>query len=142
MNVIFAPEIAEGWLIVYMDDILIATQDDLKFHEECIHHILEKLWLHDLYLKPEKCAFKKWRMEFLGVVLENGTVQMDPAKLKGVVDWLQLQHVTDVCAFLGFTGFYCYFVPNYSNIAWPLIQLTKKMLSSDGQRSVRSPLNG
>ena len=53
-------------------------------------------------------------------------VQMDPAKLKGVADWLQLQHVTDVCTFLGFTRFYHYFLPNYSNIVQPLIQLTKK----------------
>ena len=126
MNMIFAPEIAKGWLIVYMDDILIATRDDSKFHEECIHHILEKLCLHNLYLKPEKCAFEKQRMEFLGVVLEDGTVQMDPAKLKGITDWSPPQCVTDVCAFLGFTGFYCYFVPNYSNIAQPLIQLMKK----------------
>ena len=59
MNVIFTPEIAKGWLIVYMDDILIATQDDLKFHEECIHHVLEKLHLNDLYLKPEKCIFEQ-----------------------------------------------------------------------------------
>ena len=51
---------------------------------------------------------------------------MDPAKLKGIADWPQPQHITDVCAFLGFTGFCQYFVPNYSNIAWPLIQLTKK----------------
>ena len=59
MNVIFAQEIAEGWLIIYMDDILIATKDNLKFHKKCIHRVLEKLHLHDLYLKPEKCAFKK-----------------------------------------------------------------------------------
>ena len=126
MNMIFAPEIAKGWLIVYMDNILIATQDDLKFHEECIHCVLEKLCLHDLYLKPEKCAFEQWQMEFLGVILDNGMVQMDPAKLKGITDWPQPQHVTDVYAFLGFMGFYCYFVPNYSNIAQPLIQLIKK----------------
>ena len=126
VNAIFAQEIAEGWLIVYMDDILIAIRDDPKFHEECIHCILEKLPLHDLYLKPEKCTFEKQRMEFLGLVLENRIVQMDLAKLKGVADWLQPQHITDVCAFLGFTGFYHYFMPNYSNIAWPLIQLTKK----------------
>ena len=126
MNAIFTPEIAEGWLIVYMDDILITTQDDPKFHEECVHCILEKLHLHDLYLKPEKCVFEQQWMEFLGVVLENETVQMDPAKLKGIMDWPQPQHITDVCAFLGFMGFYQYFVPNYSNIAWPLIQLTKK----------------
>ena len=126
MNAIFTPKIAEGWLIVYMDDILITTWDNIKFHKECVHCTLEKLWLHDLYLKPEKCTFEQQWMEFLGVILENGTVQMDPAKLKGVTDWPQPQCVTDVHAFLGFTGFYCYFVPNYSNIAQPLIQLTKK----------------
>ena len=126
MNAIFAPEIAEGWLIIYMDNILIATRDNLKFHEECVHCILEKLCLHDLYLELEKCIFKQQWMEFLEVVLENGTVQMDPAKLKGIANWPQPQCVTDVHTFLGFTGFYHYFVPNYSNIAWPLIQLTKK----------------
>ena len=69
MNTIFTQEIAKGWLIVYMDDIFIATRDDPKFHEECVHCVLEKLFLHDLYFKPEKCAFEKQKMEFLGVVL-------------------------------------------------------------------------
>ena len=87
MNVIFAEEIAEGQLIVYMDDILIATKDNIQFHEKCIHRMLEKLKKHDLYLKPEKCAFKQHKIEFLGVILENGTVQMDPAKARGVADW-------------------------------------------------------
>ena len=126
MNVIFAKEIVEGWLIVYMDDILVATKDNLKFHEECIHRLLEKLKKHDLYFKPEKCSFKQQRIEFLGVILENSTVQMDPAKVKGVVDWTPPQNMTDVCSFLGFTGFYWYFIPNYSLIACPLIQLTWK----------------
>ena len=117
MNAIFAPEIAKGWMIIYMDNILITTQDDPRFHEECIHCILEKLCLHNLYLKPEKCTFEQRQIEFLGVILENGMVQMDPAKLKGVADWPQPQCITDVCAFLGFMGFYCYFVPIYSNIA-------------------------
>ena len=117
MNAIFASEIAKGWLIIYMNDILIATQDDPQFHEECIYYILEKLHLHDLYLKLEKCAFEKQRMEFLEVVLEDGTVQIDPAKLKGIADWSPPQCITDVYAFLGFIRFYHYFVPNYSNIA-------------------------
>ena len=59
MNAIFAEEIAEGWLIVYMDDILIATKDDLQFHERCVHRMLEKLKKHDLYLKLEKCTFEQ-----------------------------------------------------------------------------------
>ena len=108
------------------------------FHRKCVHCIHEKPKEHNLYLKPEKCKFEKWRVKFLGVILENRTVQMDPAKLKGVTDWLQPQHITDVHTFLGFTGFYCYFMPNYSNITQPLIQLTK----NNGLRSAKSPLSG
>ena len=51
---------------------------------------------------------------------------MDPAKVKGVANWPPPQTVRDVRAFLGFTGFYRYFIQNYSSIARPLIHLTKK----------------
>jgi hypothetical protein len=126
MNAIFREEILEGWLTVYMDDMLIATSDDTKFHQKCVHRILHKLRQNDLYLKPEKCFFHQKKIEFLGVILENGQVQMDPAKIKGVAEWPQPQNVRDVRAFLGFTGFYRYFVEKYSEIARPLINLTKK----------------
>ena len=126
MNAIFREEILEGWLTVYMDDILIATNDNTTFHQKCVHRVLNKLRQHDLYLKPEKCFFHQKRIEFLGVILENGQVQMDPAKIKGVAEWPQPKTVKDVRAFLGFTGFYRYFVEDYSRIARPLIQLTKK----------------
>jgi hypothetical protein len=59
MNAIFAKEIAKGWLIIYMDDLLIATKDDPQFHKQCVHKILEKLKEHNLYLKPEKCIFEQ-----------------------------------------------------------------------------------
>src|SRR5712672_4080375 len=65
-------------------------------------------------------------MEFLGVVLENNTIQMDPTKVKGVADWPPPRNPTDIRSFLGFTGFYCYFIPNYSRVARPLLDLTKK----------------
>ena len=123
MNTIFAEEIAEGWLIVYMDNILITTKDNLQFHKKCIHRMLKKLNKHDLYLKLEKCTFKQQRIEFLGVILENGTVQMDPEKIKGVADWSPPQNVTDVHSFLGFMGFYYYFIPNYSLIAQPVTSI-------------------
>jgi len=51
---------------------------------------------------------------------------MDPSKIKGIANWPAPRTVKDIQAFLGFTGFYCYFVPNYSNITCPLIDLTKK----------------
>jgi Reverse transcriptase (RNA-dependent DNA polymerase) len=57
MDTIFTEELREGWLVIYMDNMLIATDDDPQFHERCVHHILIKLAQHDLYLKPEKCVF-------------------------------------------------------------------------------------
>jgi hypothetical protein len=53
---------------------------------------------------------------------------MDPGKLKGITDWPVPQNPTEVRQFLGFTSYYRYFIPNYSKIARPLLDLTKKSL--------------
>jgi hypothetical protein len=53
---------------------------------------------------------------------------MDPGKLKGIADWPVPRNPTEIWQFLGFTGYYRYFMPNYSKIAWPLLDLTKKGL--------------
>src|SRR5258708_23651939 len=126
MNAIFIAELRQGWLTIYMDDILVHTRNDLLEHRARVHQVLYKLKQHDLYLKPEKCQFEQKRVEFLGVILEGGTIQMNPAKTRGIADWKPPQTTRDVRAFLGFTGFYRYFVPNYARIARPLIDLTQK----------------
>jgi hypothetical protein len=51
---------------------------------------------------------------------------MDPIKIQGVTKWKEPTNPTEVCKFLGFTGYYLYFVSNYSKIAPPLLDLTKK----------------
>ena len=139
MNEIFLEELREGWLTVYMDDMLIHTNDSLETHRKAVHQVLDKLAKHDLFLKPEKCLFEQHRMEFLGVVLEGGTIQMDPAKIKGVEDWPTPKMVRDVRAFLGFTGFYRYFVPNYSIIARPSLISQRKQLRSTGTHLNKRP---
>src|ERR1700747_588888 len=126
MNALFEEEIQQGWLTIYMDDMLIATNDNLALHRRRVHHVLDVLEDNDLYLKPEKCVFETRQVEFLGVVLKDKTVLMDPGKIKVVQNWPRPQTVKDVRSFLGFTGYYRYFIKNYSLIAQPLIQLTKK----------------
>ena len=126
MNAIFAEELRQEWLTIYIDDILVHMDEDKTLHQQRVHQVLHKLARHDLFLKPKKCQFEQTSVEFLGVILSKGTVQMDPAKLKGIADWSPPKCVKDVRSFLGFTGFYQYFVPNYSRIARPLIQLTQK----------------
>jgi len=128
MNDIFKDKIREGWVSIYMDNILIHMDNDVAKHWKYVHWILQKLEENNLYLKPEKCTFEQQKIKFLDVVLEGRTIQMDPTKITGVADWPAPKTVKDVWAFLGFTGFYRYFIPNYSNIARPLIDLTKKAI--------------
>ena len=59
MNEIFLEELREGWLTVYMDDMLIHTNDSLETHRKAVHRVLDKLAKHDLFLKPEKCLFEQ-----------------------------------------------------------------------------------
>ncbi len=136
MNTIFCTEVAQGWLSVYMDDIAVHTkpegqeteQQHVHRHRQYVHHMLNKLEQNDLYLKPEKCDFEQKEIDYLGVIVGNGKLQMDPKKLKGVADWPKPNTPTEICKFLGFTGYYRYFIQGYSKIARPLLDLTKKAI--------------
>ena len=82
----------------------------------------------DLHLKLEKCTFATTMVEYLGMIVKPGQLAMDPVKLNGIAQWPTPSKVKDVRSFLGFANFYCRFIPNYSTIACPLIDLTKKNL--------------
>jgi hypothetical protein len=56
MNNIFSDLLQEGWLIIYMDNILIFSPDH-ETHQKQTHKVLSRLQEHRLYLKPEKCMF-------------------------------------------------------------------------------------
>jgi hypothetical protein len=126
MNTQFADITAEGNTIIYMDDILIATPDDKATHRKLVNRVLERLQKLDLYLKPAKCEFEVRRIEFLGVILENGTVTMDPVKIAGVAEWKTPKNVKDIRKFLGFCNFYRRFIRGFSQIAKALNDRLKK----------------
>jgi hypothetical protein len=106
MNTEFIDLTATGKVIIYMDDILIATLDNITEHQKLVHQVLERLRKLDLYLKPSKCVFETRKIEFLGVILENSTVTMDPVKITGVEEWKTPKNVKDICEFLRFCNFY------------------------------------
>jgi RNase H-like domain found in reverse transcriptase/Reverse transcriptase (RNA-dependent DNA polymerase) len=119
-------EIAQRWLKIYMDDMIIATEDDDSLHAQKVNHFLQKLIDHDLFLKPEKCQFHKKEVEYLSVIIGGGKVMMYPIKVKGITEWPTSTTVKEVCSFLGFCNFYHPFILNFSGIAQPLNHLTKK----------------
>jgi Reverse transcriptase (RNA-dependent DNA polymerase) len=121
MNEIFKDMINEGWVVIYMDDILIFTKK-LMDHQERTRCILEWLREHDLYLKPEKCKFDVQEVEFLGLIVWPN--HLDPMKLAGIKDWPALTTVKGVQSFLGFGNFYCRFIRHFAELVRPLNDLT------------------
>lgn len=70
--------------------------------------------------------FEKDCIEYLGMIISHGHVEMDPAKLTGVTDWPRPEKVKQVQAFLGFANFYRRFIQDFAKHAKPLTILTQK----------------
>jgi len=85
---------------------------------------LEVLVEHKLFLCPEKYEFHRKEIEYLGLVISENKVAMDPVKVAGVCDWPTPENRTDVQAFIGFVNFYRRFIQDFSTIARPLFDLT------------------
>jgi reverse transcriptase-like protein len=126
MDDIFREEIIQGWLKIYMDDLIIASKDDEVVHQQWVDWVLQKIKDHDLFLKAKKCSFHKKQVEYLGVIIGQGNVKMDPIKVEGIAKWPIPTTVKDVCSFLGFYNFYHSFIANFSTVACPLNDLTMK----------------
>src|SRR5204862_4589036 len=89
--------------------------------------VLTQLREHKLYLKPEKCQFDALEMEYLGMIILEGNVQMDPVKVEGIIAWPAPRSKHDVQLFLGFCNFYRRFIRNFADIARPLHVLTSNV---------------
>jgi hypothetical protein len=88
--------------------------------------MLQKLRDAGLYAKLEKCVFYQPQVEFLGYIISNEGLMMDPKKIQAVVDWLTPKTVRDVQCFIGFVNFYRIFIKTYSQVTDPLTRLTYK----------------
>ncbi|SJL08165.1 uncharacterized protein ARMOST_11528 [Armillaria ostoyae] len=123
MNNIFKDLISEGKVTIYLDDILIFTKD-LDKHRRIVRHVLQRLRENKLFLKAEKCEFEVLETEYLGVIISEGQVRMDPVKLAGIAEWPTPTKKKELQSFLGFTNFYRKFIKNYSKVVRALTQLT------------------
>jgi hypothetical protein len=74
--------------------------------------VLARLQENDLHLNPEKCTFEQDHLNFLGVKVASGVVEMEQAKVDKVKDWIQPRNVQEVRKFLGFIGYYHHFILN------------------------------
>ena len=124
MNDIFRPYLNK-FVVVYIDDILIFSRS----HKEHVHHlrlIFEKLRENDFKIKLSKCEFEKNEVKFLGHLVGEHGVKVDPDKTAAVANWSPPTNLTSLRSFLGLAQYFRKFIKDFSRIATPLTNLTKK----------------
>ena len=115
----------DKFVLVFLDDILVYSKNE-KEHEEHLRLTLKLLREHQLYAKLSKCDFYRDRIQYLGhIILEKG-ISMDPEKIEAIMNWPTPRNVTDVRYFMGLVGYYMRFIEEFSRVAHAITSLQKK----------------
>jgi hypothetical protein len=123
MNSVLMPEL-DIFVVVFIDNILIYSKNK-KEHAEHLRIVLTCLREHQLYAKFSKCTFWLEEIQFLGHVLSAKGIVVDPSKVKDILEWKSPTMVHQVRIFLGLAGYYRRFIPDFSKIVKPIIELFK-----------------
>ncbi|GKE12966.1 putative reverse transcriptase domain-containing protein, partial [Tanacetum coccineum] len=129
MNQVCRPYL-DKFVIVFIDDILVYSKTR-KEHEVHLGLVLELLKKEKLYAKFSKCEFWLREVQFLGHVMNEDGIHVDPSKIEAVKNWKALRTPSEVRSFLGLAGYFRRFIDNFSKIAKPLTVLTQKSKTFD-----------
>ena len=125
MNTLFHDLIMQEKVVIYLDDILVFTED-LAEHRIVVKQVLKILKENKLYLKPAKCEMEKEEIKYLGMIIRHGKVKMNPKKIMAVAQWPEPKNKKELQKFLGFANFYRWFIKGFSGVVKPLTILTGK----------------
>ena len=95
----------DKFVVVFLDDILIYSHDE-KEHEEHLRQVLQKLRQNQLFGSLSKCAFFRLEIHYLGHVISNDGVSIDPLKIRTIMDWPVPTSVIEVRSFMGLACYY------------------------------------
>ena len=112
-------------MIVFIDDILVYSRSREQ-HEEHLREILGVLRSERLYAKFSKCDFWLREVQFLGHLINQKGILVDPAKIEAVMSWEVPGSPIEIMSFLGLAGYYRRFIRYFSKIVVPLTKLTRK----------------
>jgi hypothetical protein len=104
MNKVFMKYL-DKFVVVFIDDILVFSRSEEE-HEEHLRLVLQNLREHQLYAKFNKCAFWLKEVSFLGHIIIDGGIVVDPSKVRDVLNWSPPKNVQEIRSFLGLAGYY------------------------------------
>ncbi|GFV18019.1 retrovirus-related Pol polyprotein from transposon opus [Trichonephila clavipes] len=122
---IFRDLTRKGIVISYLDDLIIPAKNEQEGLKK-LKIIFEVAKKYGLEIKFKKCQFLKKKIEFLGHIVESGTIKPSPTKTLAVRKFPEPTTIKQVQSFLGLTGYFRKYIKDYSKIAKPLSDLTRK----------------
>ena len=108
----------------YLDDVIIYGTSFEIAHDN-LRAVLERIRQSGLKLQPKKCDLFRKELLYLGFIISGEGVKPDPEKLRAIRNWPVPCNITDIRSFLGFCNYHRRFVPQYAEIAEPLVALTR-----------------
>ncbi|MBW0542068.1 hypothetical protein O181_081783 [Austropuccinia psidii MF-1] len=105
MNTIFPTELSEGWLIIYIDDIIICS-DSWSLHLERLERVLHKVAEVNMKISLKKCNFGFEELKALGHVVSGLSLGIDKNKVAAVLLKPIPQNKKEMMSFLGFASYY------------------------------------
>ncbi|XP_070015850.1 putative mitochondrial protein AtMg00860 [Nicotiana tabacum] len=124
MNSVFRPHLRR-FVLVFFDDILVYS-GSWKLHLEHLATILQLLKDHKLVAKEAKSLFGQKKIDYLGHVVSEKGLSVDPTKIQAILQWPVPRNVKEVRSFLGLAGYYRRFIRQYASIASPITDLLRK----------------
>jgi hypothetical protein len=124
MNKVFM-EYLDQFGVVFLDDILIYFPNE-ETHEDHLRLVLQKLHDNQLYAKFSKCDFWLKEVAFLGHIVTDGGIKLDPGKISEILNWKQPKDASKIRSFLGLAGYYRRFIESFSKLVKPLTSLLEK----------------
>jgi hypothetical protein len=118
-------ELLDEGVIVYIDDILIYSEDE-ESRIRLVEKVLQKLLDNHRCASIKKSVFHASEVEYLGYHISKLGVAMSPEKVQTIKGWAARRCIKHVQQFLGFANFYRRFIEGFSKVARPLTELTRK----------------
>lgn len=115
----------EHHVFVYLDDIVIVSQD-FETHLEVLGRVLKRLTDAGLTLARAKCQFCRSELKYLGYVVSENGLHVDPDKVKAILDLPIPTNVSGVRRIIGVASWYRRFIPNFSSKIAPITNLMRK----------------
>ncbi|MBW0553573.1 hypothetical protein O181_093288 [Austropuccinia psidii MF-1] len=122
---IFPEELSEGWLIIYIDDIIVCSKT-WEEHIYILSRALNKIQSVNMEISLKKCHFGFEELKALGHVVSGLSLGIDKNKVAAVFLKPMPQNKKDIQSFLGFAGYYRKHIKYFSSIARHLYKLCDK----------------